>query len=53
MAYQLSGNDEHFDGAADKYNRCCFLRSRWRGGIGSICHCGDLLFGGLHAWVWV
>ena len=44
MAYQLSGNDEHFDGAADKYNRCCFLRSRWRGGIGSICHCGDLLF---------
>ena len=48
MAYQLSGNDEHFDGAADKYNRCCFLRSRWRGGIGSICHCRDLLFGDLH-----
>ena len=40
MAYQLSGNDEHFDGAADKYNRCCFLRSRWRGGIGSICIAG-------------
>lgn len=35
MAYQLSGNDEHFDGAADKYNRCCFLRSRWRGELGA------------------
>ena len=21
MAYQLSGNDEHFDGAADKYEQ--------------------------------
>ena len=49
MAHQLSGHDEHLNGAVNQYNGCCLFRSRRRGGIGSIRYCRNLLSSSLYA----
>lgn len=49
MAHQLSGDDEHLNGAVNQYNGCCLFRSRRRGGIGSIRYCRNLLSSSLYA----
>ena len=53
MAHQLSGHDEHLNGAVNQYNGCCLFRSRRRGGIGSIRYCRNLLSGSLYVGLWV